>query len=295
MDVHHLRVFLAVFRHRSFSKASRDLRLSQPTISDHIKTVEQQLDCTLFERLGRRVVPTAEAEVLYNHALDIVERTDGIRHAIGRFQKEVAGELIVGASSIPGTYLLPPLVAAFKAKYPSVSCQVLVSDSRDVVDRIVRHELLAGVVGSQLHVANVRFVPFLEDELTVIASPSLVRSGSMTLARFTAFPFVAREEGSGTRRETERILAGHGLRPESLRQTAVFGSTDAVKEAVKAGLGLAIVSKLSIAQELRCGTLRAVRLQGVRMTRSFSIALHRKRVLPRLYQLFLEQLESLPH
>src|ERR1700687_1846836 len=114
MDLHHLRIFLSVFRNRSFSKASRELRLAQPTVSDDIKTLEDYLDCVLFERLGRKIIPTGEAELLYNHAIEVTEKADSIRHALGQFKKEVAGELIIGASSIPGTYLLPLLMASFK-------------------------------------------------------------------------------------------------------------------------------------------------------------------------------------
>ena len=126
MDIHHLRIFLSVFRNRSFSKASRELRLSQPTVSDHIKSLEDYLECTLFERLAKKIIPTGEAEVLYNYAIEVTEKADGIRHAIGQFKKEVAGELIIGASSIPGTYLLPSLVATFKKQLSSD----LVSDPR---------------------------------------------------------------------------------------------------------------------------------------------------------------------
>src|ERR1700687_812402 len=109
MDIHHLRIFLSVFRNRSFSKASKELRLSQPTISDHIRSLEEHLECALFERLARKIIPTGEAEVLYNYAIEVTEKADSIRHAIGQFKKEVAGELIIGESSIPGAYLLPSL------------------------------------------------------------------------------------------------------------------------------------------------------------------------------------------
>ena len=124
MDIHHLRIFLSVFRNRSFSKASTELRLSQPTVSDHIKSLEDYLECTLFERLAKKIIPTGEAEVLYNYAIEVTEKADGIRHAIGQFKKEVAGELIIGASSIPGTYLLPSLMASFKKQYPAISFQI---------------------------------------------------------------------------------------------------------------------------------------------------------------------------
>lgn len=293
MDIHHLRIFLSVFRNRSFSKASHQLHLTQPTVSDHIKTLEEYLDAPLFDRLGKKIIPTREAEVLYNHATEIVEKADGLRHAVGQFRKEVAGELVIGASSIPGTYLLPSFVASFKANYPSVSFQILVSDSRAVVEKLLKHEMLLGLVGARLNNTLIAYEPFLEDELILVSSPSLIRKSRIALRDLLKYPVVCREEGSGTRRETERILSAHGLSRESLQQAAVFGSTDAIKQAVKAGLGVAIVSRFSVEDELKHGTLRRVAIADVDMKRSFYIALHRKRSLPLLYQTFLDHIKSL--
>lgn len=288
MDLHHLRIFLSVFRNRSFSKASQQLHLTQPTVSDHIRTLEEYLDCRLFDRVGKKIIPTREAELLHNHAVEIIEKADSIRHALGRLKKEVTGELVLGASSIPGTYLLPAFVASFKEKYPSVSFQILVSDSRAVVEKLLKHEILMGIVGSKLNSLLVRYEPFIEDELIVISSPSLIRNSSITLKDVLKYPIICREEGSGTRRETERILAAHGLSRESLQQAAVFGSTDAVKQGVKAGLGMAVVSKFAVLDELRHRTLKKVKIIDADMKRSFYIATHKKRSLPRVYQLFLD-------
>ena len=290
MDLHHLRIFLSVFRNRSFSKASQQLHLSQPTVSDHIKTLEEYLDCRLFDRTGRKIIPTGEGQLLHDLAFEIVEKADGLRHALGRFKKEVAGEVVIGASSIPGTYLLPSLVASFKKNYPPVSFQILVSDSRAVVDKLLKHEMLLGVVGSKLNHAAIQYEPFMEDELIVISSPSLVKRGRIALKDIPKYPMLCREEGSGTRRETERILAAEGVSRDSLQQVAVFGSTDAIKQAVKAGLGIAIVSKFAVVDELSHRTLKKVEIGDTDMKRGFYIATHRKRSLPRLYQLFFDHL-----
>ncbi len=254
MDLHHLRIFLSVFRNRSFSKASRELRLTQPTVSDHIKTLENHLECSLFDRLGRKVVPTGEAEVLYNHAVEITEKADSIRHALGQFKKEVAGELLIGASSIPGTYLMPPLIASFKRAYPAVSFQILVSDSKAIVEKVLKHEVLVGLVGARLNKPSVSYRAFMEDELIVVALPALVKVKRLGLKDLSKYPMVMREEGSGTRREAEKILEAHGVSPEAMQSAGVFGSTDAVKQAVKAGLGLAIARQLTEAQG---GTIEA--------------------------------------
>ncbi len=250
------------------------------------------MECVLFDRLGKKIVPTNEAEVLYNTAIEIVEKADTIHHALGQFKKEVAGELIIGASSIPGTYLLPSRMAAFNKKYPAVSFQILIADSKAIVEKVARHEVLVGLVGAKMNTPSVSFVPFMEDELILVSSPAVIKTGRIALKDISTYPMVMREEGSGTRREMERIFEAHGVALDSLRHAGVFGSTDAIKQAVKAGLGIAVVSKYSVTDELKHGTLKKVLLNDIRMKRHFYVATHRKRTLPRLYQLFLEHLKS---
>ncbi len=116
MDLHHLKIFLSVFKNRSFSKASRELNLTQPTISDHIQTLENELKCRLFDRLGRTILPTKEAEVLNPYAAEVIEKAEALKEVVGNLKKEIAGELMIGASNIPGTYLIPSLLASFPFK-----------------------------------------------------------------------------------------------------------------------------------------------------------------------------------
>jgi DNA-binding transcriptional LysR family regulator len=108
MDLHHLKIFVSVFKNRSFSKASQDLSLTQPTVSDHIQTLERELKCKLFDRLGRTILPTKEAEILSLYAAEVIDKAEALKEALGILRKEVEGELVLGASTIPGTYLIPP-------------------------------------------------------------------------------------------------------------------------------------------------------------------------------------------
>ncbi|MFH1703901.1 MAG: selenium metabolism-associated LysR family transcriptional regulator [Nitrospirota bacterium] len=292
MDIHHLRVFTSVFKNRSFSKASEELHLTQPTISDHVKTLEEELDCKLFDRLGRTIIPTKEAEVLYSHALEIIEKTNTIKEVISQTRKEIKGELIIGASTIPGTYLLPSIMAEFQRKYPSVSFQILVSDSRGIIDKVSKHELLLGIVGAKLDDEQINYIPFVEDELIVVSSPSMIKSNSITLKGLTKFPMVLREEGSGTRREVEKILEGKGISLGGIKIAGIFGSTDAIKQAVKAELGISILSKLSVADELKHNILKEIKLTDTQMKRKFYIITHKKRTLPLLHAVFLEHIKN---
>ncbi len=287
MDIHHLRVFASVFKNRSFSKASEELHLTQPTISNHIKALEDEFDCKLFDRLGRTILPTKEAEVLYSHSIELIERTNNLREAVGLIKKDISGKLIIGASTIPGVYLLPGFMSEFRKKFPSISFQILISDSKGIIENISRHELLLGIVGAKLGNEHIKYMPFIEDELIVVSSPHLSKNRMMTLQELLKFPMVLREEGSGTRKETEKFLANKGISLENVHISGVFGSTDAIKQAVKAGLGVSILSKFSVADELKYKILEEIKLTDIQMKRRFYIVTHKKRTLPRLYETFL--------
>ena len=290
MDIHQLKIFASVFRNKSFSRASDELHLTQPTISDHIRTLEDELDCKLFDRLGRTIIPTKEAEVLYSHAMEIIEKTIILKESIGQTKKEIKGELIIGASTIPGTYLMPHIMAKFQKRYPSVSFQILVSDSRDIVEKVSRHELLMGAVGAKTTNTQINYTPFMDDELIVVSSPSLIKKEDMTIRELIKFPIILREEGSGTRKETEKILEGKGISFENIKVAGIFGSTDAVKQAVKAGLGVSILSRFSVTDELKYKILKEIKLIDIQMKRKFYIVTHKKRTLPQAYKMFLEHI-----
>lgn len=292
MELHHLRIFLSVFKNRSFSKASIELHLAQPTISEHIKTLERELNCTFFERLGKKINPTREADALYNLALELVEKADSIKGILGQLKKEITGELTVGASTIPGTYLLPELMAGFKRKHPGVSFQVRVGDSQEIVQQVVSHHVLLGIVGSKIFDANISYTPFLEDELIIVAAPSVIKSSRIALKDLCKYPMVLREEGSGTRREAEKLLQGQGFSCKSVNVAGIFGSTDAVKQAAKVGLGITILSRFAVTEELKHRLLKEVKLDIPPMKRMFYIATHKKRSLPLLYSLFLDHLKA---
>lgn len=292
MDIHELKVFVSVFKNKSFTKAAEEIHLSQPTISDHIKSLEEEFDCKLFDRLGRTIIPTKEAEALYSLAEEIIEKASTLKEVIGQFKKEITGELIIGASTIPGTYIMPPMMAVFQKRYPSISFQILVSDSREIIESVSKYELLLGIVGAKLGNEQINYIPFVEDELVVISSPSLLDSSKITLKKLIKFPMVLREEGSGTRRETEKILESRGVSLDNIKIAGIFGSTDAVKQAVKAGLGFSILSKFSVADELKHNILKEIKLTDIQMKRKFYIVTHKRRTLPFLYNTFLQHIKT---
>lgn len=287
MDFHQLKVFISVYKNKSFSKAAKEIFLTQPTISEHIKTLEEELKCNLFDRVGKKIIPTKEADLLYEESLDLINKLENLKDSMQKFRELPSGSIFVGTSSIPGTYILPSLITEFKASYPDINIQIDISDSAEVISKIISHDILMGLVGTQINNPLLKYTPFMEDEL-VIASPNFIKEESIEPAELLNNPFIMRESGSGTRKETEKLLKEIGVEGGKLKIVCTLGSTDAVKQAVKNGLGLSILSIHSIKDEIECGKLKAIRIKGHRMTRKFYIVTHNKRTLPFIYRLFYE-------
>ena len=291
MDIHQLNVFASVFRNRSFSKASEELHLTQPTVSEHVRTLEEELGVSLFDRSGRSIHATPDAEILFARASEIIEKVGEIRGALAEHQRVLSGLVVIGASSIPGTYILPSAIAAFRASHTAVSFEVRVGDSHEIAAAVAAHELLLGVVGSKIALGHLQYRPLMEDDLIVIDRPG-AGERPITLKQLIERPVVVREDGSGTRREAERILQTAGLDLEKLRIAAILGSTEAVKHGVQAGLGWSVVSRRAVETELAAGLLREVPLKGERMRRSFHLITHGRRTLPAPYRAFVEHMFS---
>ncbi len=292
MDIHRLKVFMAVFNKKSFSRASEDLYLTQPTVSEHIRSLEEELNCKLFDRLGRTIIPTKEAELLYLYAAEIIEKADSLKDLMNQFKGNISGELIIGASTIPGTYVLPRLMAEFKNNYPAIKYQVIISDSKEITEKILNHELLLGFVGANINNARLHYQSFMEDNLIIVSSPSLIKKDVITIQELLAHPMILREDGSGTRIAFLKILQESGFGLNDLNIIGVFGSTDSVKQAVKTGLGISVLSRLAVIDELRHNMLKEIRLKDIQMNRQFHIVVHGVRTLPSAYKLFLETLRA---
>lgn len=287
MDIHQLRIFASVYRNRSFSRASEQLYISQPTISEHIKNLEKDLGCTLFDRLGRKIEPTGEADLLFPKALQIIEDLDKISNMLLSRKQHVKGKLVVGASTIPGNYILPIMAADFRRQYPDVSFEVVIADTRKITDMLINHEFHMGVIGASMENKVLRYDPFQDDELVFAGTVNYLEKVNSDPATLHQIPFLLREEGSGTRKTMENFLGNMDVSVKKMNVVAVLGSTDAVKQAMKAGLGTSILSRRAISEELASGSLIAFKLRE-KMKRSFYIATHKKRTLPAHYKAFYD-------
>ncbi len=158
------------------------------------------------------------------------------------------------------------------------------------MQKVLSHELLLGIVGAKLNNSQIAYSPLIEDELIVVASPQFTKKQTMSLKDAASLPMVLREEGSGTRKEIERIFSGRGINIDSLNIAGFFGSTDSIKQAVKAGMGISVLSRLSVADELKHRILKEIALSDIKMHRHFYVVTHKKRTLPAAYMLFLKHI-----
>ena len=292
MDIHHLKIFVAVYRNKSFTKASEEMHISQPTISEHIKNLENSLDCKLFDRMGRTIMPTTEADLLFPRALQLLDDLTGIQEEISAVSTGVKGRLTLGASTIPGTYILPRMACSFKDLYPDVAFEILIEDSGTITAKVLQHELLCGIVGARTESDKLDYVPLLEDELVLVADKKILPQKSITLQKLAAVPFLLREKGSGTRQTFENYLARNNVAVDDFNVAAVLGSGSAVKEAVKEGLGASVLSRIAVQEELDRNMLQEVSIRNMKMKRRFYLVRQKKRTLPSQYLAFCTHLKN---
>ena len=279
-----------MYKNKSFTRAAEQLYTSQPTVSEHIRNLEAHLGCTLFDRLGRTIIPTKEANILYPRAVAILEDLHKLEGEVAMAGQKVSGELIIGASTIPGAYLLPSVAADFKKQYPDVSFEVRINDSASIISDIQSNNLLLGLVGAKTSARQIEYLHFTDDELVLAASGSNPLGDTISIDEMLKQPFISRESGSGTRKNIEQMFASQKIQTDQLDIVAMLGSSTAVKEAVKSNLGIAFISRYAIKDEVKAGTLRVIDVESLKLERSIYIASGSKRTLPHHYQVFLDTL-----
>ncbi|MGW8195880.1 MAG: selenium metabolism-associated LysR family transcriptional regulator [Desulforhopalus sp.] len=290
METRHLKIFVAVYKTGSFTKAAELLYTSQPTVSEHIQNLENRLNCRLFDRLGRTILPTPEAEILYPRARAILDDLTRLEEDISAVAHTVAGKLVIGAGTIPGTYILPGLAASFKERFPSISFEIKIGGSANIADAVAANELYLGVVGAKTPSPKLHYQPFIEDELILAAAQNNSVAATISVDELDELPFIVREQGSGTRQSTELLLARKNHSLDQLNICATLGSSAAVKEAIKADLGVSVISRFAIQEELASGKIKKIDIEGLTMTRKFYIVTAVRRSLPAHYSSFINTL-----
>jgi DNA-binding transcriptional LysR family regulator len=294
MDFHRLEVFCKVVELRSFTKAAEALLLSQPTVSEHIRSLEEMLGEKLLDRLGREVLPTPAGQILYRYAQKMLDLREEALQAIAKHKGELSGQLVVGASTIPGTYILPKVIGSFKALHPSIQLMLKISGTGEIVEAVLRGDLEIGLVGSRSKDQRLRTEEIFSEELVLSVYPehSWSSRGEVGMEEIYGEPFILRERDSGTRRVMSQILEAHGFDFSRLNVVAEIATTQAVVEGIKARIGISILSRQAVEEDLRRGSLVALPLKGIRFHRPFYLIQRAHRQLSPLCEAFLAHVRT---
>ena len=292
MDFRQIEAFVYVIRYRSFSRAADAIYLTQPTVSSHINSLENELGIKLIDRSGKDVEPTKAGRIFYDYANNLINIRDNAVFTLNEFSKKVEGKVEIAASTVPAEYLLPGLMLGFRDEYGAISFAVDQLDSEQVIDEVLEKRYELGIVGTVIENSKLEYHKLIDDKL-VLAAPcnkkfNDVNSHSLPFEAIRDESFIYRESGSGTRQEFERILMKHGVDPSTIKISAQFNSIDAIKQAVSKGLGVSIMSYMSIEDYIRFDQIKAFDIEGFEMNRSFYIVTHKKRPLSPVNSVFLK-------
>ena len=292
----HLETFSKAAELASFTGAARALGLTQAAVSQRIQALERALGVPLFHRRGGRVLPTEAGRTLHDYARRILNLHEEARRQVTGREAPIGGELLLGASSIPGEQLLPELVSRFGRKYPDIRVSASVGDSLAVLRQVERGEVSLGMVGRRIDCPHLEFRHLAADRMTLVVPPGHAwsRRKRVAVEQLRGQPLILREAGSGLRHCLEKSLEQAGLSSADLRVVLELGSNEAIKEAVLHGVGVAILSTYAVRKEIHSGRLHALEVRGIRCERDLFIVRDLRRVLPPPARLFLAFLEAHP-
>jgi DNA-binding transcriptional LysR family regulator len=265
-----LKVFRAVAEQLSFHKAAKRLFLTQPAVTLQIKALEDDLGVRLFDRAARRVSLTRQGALLLAHAQKLAALASEAEQDLAATQGQSAGNLALGASTTIAQYVLPRLIAAFLAENPRVQLSLHSGNTEEVVHLLLHDKVAVGLIEGPARDQAVRAEPFMHDELVLIAPPDF-EPDRLSCDRLVASNLLMREQGSGSRRVVESALEEAGVALKSFKNVMDLDSTEAIKSAVEAGLGIGFVSRWAISKELELRSLKTVQVGGVKITRRFSV------------------------
>ena len=266
------------------------MHLSQPTVSSHIRDLEDHFECRLIDRLPREALPTKGGRLLYRYAKRLLALRDETESAIADFKGKVKGSLALGGSTTPGAFILPAIIGAFVRQYPGANITLSISDTQKTIDGVMDGTLEMAVVGAIVDNSAITQTHFMNDELCLVvpAGHRWTKKEKITLKQLFAEPFILREHGSGTLTSIQMGFSGTGLDVNDLKVVARLGSTDAIRQGIKSKMGVSILSSIAVYDDVVAGRLATLSVKGLDLKRAFYIAHHRHRSLSPLCSKFID-------
>lgn len=263
MSDRRLQVFYTVARLLSFTKAAEELHMTQPAVTFQVRQLEEQFNTRLFDRTHNRISLTEAGKKVYECGERIFEIYAEMDNAVRQLTGDISGVLILGASTTIAEYMLPVLLGDFKAENPDVTVRLKVANTDGIVSQVENNAIDLGVVEAPVTNKNLVVEECSTDQLVVIVPPNheLAKESVVPLKRLADFPFICREEGSGTREVMLESMHVAGMGPNELSVSMELGSLEAIKGAVEAGMGISVISYATVQKELKLGTLVAIKTE----------------------------------
>lgn len=293
MDFKQLEVFVAVIKHQSFSKAARELFLTQPTVSSHIQNLEKELDTVLVNRSNKIITLTRSGEILYKHAIYILNNCKKAIYDIKEYSGKIEGVIDMACSSIPETYILPDFLKNFSLEYPDVKFSVSHYDSQYAISEILNERINFGLVGSKFYHPQIEYIDLIDDELVLITPKDFKiksKDGYIDINDLYNMKFIMRKEGSGTRDLIINTLKKHNFDTDKLDILSHVESNEAIKEMVRIGLGVSFISYISAIDYLNSDKLNYYKIKNVDFSRKFYFIYSKKKTFTPLEDKFLNKL-----
>ncbi len=284
MDIEQIRAFVNVASLRSFSEAAEKMFISQPSVSVRIKALEEELGVILFDRSKAREPFLTEAgQIFLDYAYSIINLQEECREKLSKQREEAAGMVYIGASTVPGIYLLPFLLAEFKKTAGSIEFNVNILDTSAVLEGVLNYSYDLGFVGLVKEDDRLKYISLADDELVLCAPPGLIpRAGyeeGVPVEILFSHHLLVREKGSATRQLLERKLFDTDFDLGSLPGVTYINNLEGIKQAVREGIGVAVISKLSARDLVSAGSAEIFPIRGINLKRKLYLVYHRNRVL----------------
>lgn len=289
---------MSVVKHKSFSKAAKELFLTQPTISNNIQNLENELNTVLLDRKNKTVALTDSGKKLYKYATELINVREQAKFNIMEHMDKIEGKIEIDASSIPEQYILPYIIRDFTKKYPGVSFTVNHKISKDIVDDIHSGQQKFGIVGAKYQSVMLKYVSFYEDEL-VLAVPNNDKhqtndEKTIDLDSLLSLKFIFRKKGSGTRLLVEQALDGKGISIDDLNIVSYIDSNEMIKKMIELELGVSFISELCIKNETELGLIKPLKVKGLDLKRNFYFVYNKNRTLSPVVDVFKDFLANWP-
>lgn len=294
MNLSWLQTFVFIVEKKSITKAARALHLTQPAVSKQLNSLEKYYGVPLLYRTSRHLEVTKAGQIVYEHSRKILAAVRASLADVQALEQNLHGDLLLGASTIPGEYVLPAVLRRFQDLYPQVKTRLEIADSTEVGRLILDGEVEAGIIGVDLKNPILRQELIFQDELVVIAPSCHPLAGreSIALEHFLSEQVIVRERGSGTRMVIENKLKEKGISPERLNIKLEMGSTEAVVNAVAAGLGISLVSHFAVKNRIQAKELVTLRIEDLSLKRGIYFTVRQNQVLSPLIRTFYNFLKD---